>query len=95
MVKNCKGQSLVQTLMTPMTHPNSLPHRIKHSNTALPFTVFSLKNVDNKASKQSRGGGSHTIYESELGGCAEDAIDLVRKLLKIVPEERSTGVSTN
>lgn len=65
-------------------------HKFKQSCTDY---VVSLKNVDNKASKQSRGGGGHTIYESELGGCAEDAIDLVRKLLKIVPEERSTADS--
>ena len=48
--------------------------------------VVSLKNVDQKNRKA---GG--TVYDTDLEGCADDGIDLVRKLLKIVPEERSTA----
>ena len=33
------------------------------------------------------------MYDTDLEGCADDAIDLVRKLLKIVPEDRSTADS--
>ena len=47
--------------------------------------VVSLKNVSGK-----KGG---TVYDTDLEGCADDAIDLVQKLLKIVPEERSTADS--